>query len=57
MLDLAVTKTIKPGLDLNFDIDNLADKTYYETQNYFESRVRPNMPARAAQGRQAIRLG
>ncbi len=45
VLDLAVTKTIRPGLDLNFDIDNLAGKTYYETQNYFESRVSPAAPA------------
>jgi hypothetical protein len=45
VLDLAVTKTIKPGLDLNLDIDNLAYKTYDETQNYFESRVASGMPA------------
>jgi outer membrane receptor protein involved in Fe transport len=45
VLDLAVTKTIRPGLDFNFDIDNLAGKTYYETQNYFESRVNPAAPA------------
>ena len=45
VLDLAVTKNIRPGLDLNFDIDNLAGKTYYETQNYFESRVSPAAPA------------
>jgi outer membrane receptor protein involved in Fe transport len=47
VLDLAVTKTVRPGLDLNFDLDNLADKTYYETQNYFESRVAQGMPALA----------
>jgi outer membrane receptor protein involved in Fe transport len=43
--DLAITKTLRPGLDLNFDIDNLTSKTYYETQNYFESRVSPGAPA------------
>jgi hypothetical protein len=42
--DLAITKTIRPGLDLNFGIDNLTGKTYYETQNYFESRVTPTAP-------------
>ncbi len=45
VLDLAVTRTIRPGLDFNFDIDNLAGKTYYETQNYFESRVSPFAPS------------
>jgi len=29
----------------SFDIDNLTDKQYYETQNYFESRVTPTAPA------------
>ncbi|MBX5480138.1 MAG: TonB-dependent receptor [Pyrinomonas methylaliphatogenes] len=28
-------------LDLNFAIDNLFDKRYYETQNFFVSRVHP----------------
>jgi hypothetical protein len=26
-------------------MDNLTNKTYYETQNYFESRVAPTLPA------------
>jgi outer membrane receptor protein involved in Fe transport len=30
---------------LNFDIDNLTNKVYYETQNFFESRVSPAGPA------------
>ncbi len=45
VLDLAVTKPILPGLDLNFDIDNLTDKMYYETQNYFESKVSRDKPS------------
>jgi len=45
VLDLAVTKPIRPWLDLNFNIDNLTDKLYYETQNYFESRITPDAPA------------
>jgi hypothetical protein len=44
VLDLAVTKSLRPWMDLNFDIDNLTDKVYYETQNYFESRVTPDAP-------------
>lgn len=45
VVDLALTKTIRPGLDFNFNIDNLTGKAYYETQNYFESRVSPGAPA------------
>jgi len=29
---------------LNFSLDNLTDRDYYETQNYFESRVTPDAP-------------
>jgi hypothetical protein len=39
--ELAITKTVRPRLDLNFDIDNLTSKMYYETQNYFTSRLSP----------------
>jgi hypothetical protein len=45
VLDLAVTKSLRPWLDLNFNVDNLLGKVYYETQNYFESRVSPRAPA------------
>jgi len=45
VLDLAVTKAVRPWLDLNFNVDNLTDKIFYETQNYFESRIRPGAPA------------
>jgi outer membrane receptor protein involved in Fe transport len=45
VLDLAVTKPLRSWLDLNADIDNLTDKVYYETQNYFESRISPVAPA------------
>jgi outer membrane receptor protein involved in Fe transport len=41
VVDLALSKQIRPWVDLNFDIDNLTNKKYYETQNYFESRVTP----------------
>ncbi|MBI4467834.1 MAG: TonB-dependent receptor [Acidobacteria bacterium] len=44
VLDLSLTKRIRPWIDFNFAIDNLTDKTYYETQNYFESRLRPGDP-------------
>jgi outer membrane receptor protein involved in Fe transport len=41
VFDLAVTKTPRHWVDLNVRVDNLTDKVYYETQNYFESRVSP----------------
>ena len=29
-------------VDLNLSFDNLTNRNYYETQNYFESRVAPD---------------
>lgn len=45
VVDLAVTKSLRRGLELNFAVDNLTNHRYYETQNWFESRIRPNDPA------------
>jgi hypothetical protein len=42
VFDLAVTKTLRPWADLNLSVDNLTNKVYYETQNYFASRVSQN---------------
>lgn len=39
VVDLSVSKRLKKWVDLNFSIDNVLNKKYYETQNYFESRV------------------
>jgi outer membrane receptor protein involved in Fe transport len=36
-----VAKRLRRWVDLNLAIDNLTDTRYFETQNYFESRVRP----------------
>lgn len=41
VVDLSVAKRLKKWLELNFSIDNLFNKKYFETQNYFESRVCP----------------
>jgi TonB dependent receptor-like, beta-barrel len=41
VVDVAITQSLRPAIDLNVDIDNLTGKVYYETQNYFESRVAP----------------
>jgi TonB dependent receptor/TonB-dependent Receptor Plug Domain len=39
VLDLGISKQLRPGVDFNFSVDNLNDKRYCETQNYFESQV------------------
>lgn len=41
VLDLSVTKRIRRRVEFNLSVDNLADKRYFETQNYFESRLSP----------------
>lgn len=45
VLDFSMAKPLRPWVDLNLSVDNLTDKVYYETQNYFESRLRPGDPA------------
>jgi len=41
VVDFAVSKRLKKWVDLNFSIDNVLDKRYFETQNFFESRICP----------------
>ena len=41
VIDLAITKTLRHWIDLNVNVDNLTDKNYFETQNFFESRATP----------------
>lgn len=42
VVDLYLTKRLKKWLDLNFSIDNVLNKKYFETQNFFESRISPD---------------
>jgi outer membrane receptor protein involved in Fe transport len=44
VVDFSLSKRLKKWVDLNFSIDNLFNKRYYETQNYFESSVAPGAP-------------
>jgi outer membrane receptor protein involved in Fe transport len=39
-----VTTRLRRWIDFNFSIDNLLNKRYYETQNYFESRLLTDAP-------------
>ena len=41
VVDFSFAKRLRKWVDLNFSIDNLLDKRYFETQNYFESRICP----------------
>jgi outer membrane receptor protein involved in Fe transport len=45
VFDLGLAKQLRRGLELNLSFDNLTNRDYYETQNYFESRVSPMAPA------------
>jgi outer membrane receptor protein involved in Fe transport len=44
VMDFSMSKRIRSWVDFNLSIDNLTNKRYYETQNYFESRLRPGDP-------------
>ena len=44
VIDFSIRQRIRRWVDFNFSIDNLANKRYFETQNFFESRVRPGGP-------------
>ncbi len=39
VVDFSVARRLRKWVDLNFSIDNLLDKKYYETQNYLASRT------------------
>ena len=43
--DLSLTRQLRKGVELSLSFDNLLDKNYYETQNYFVSRILPDAPA------------
>ena len=42
VVDFSMSKRLRRFVDFNFAIDNLFNKRYFETQNYFESRIRPD---------------
>lgn len=45
VFDLGIAKEVRRGISLNLSMDNLTSRDYYETQNYFESRARPDDPS------------
>ena len=44
VFDFGMAKQITRRVEFNFSLDNLLNRDYYETQNYFESRVTPDAP-------------
>lgn len=44
VFDLGIARQLRRGIELNLSLDNLTNRDYWETQNYFESRVAPDLP-------------
>ena len=44
VFDLGLARQIRRGVEFNLSLDNLTNRDYYETQNYFESQVTPDAP-------------
>ncbi len=44
VVDFSVSRRLKRWIDVNFSIDNVLNKTYNETQQYHESRLRTDAP-------------
>jgi outer membrane receptor protein involved in Fe transport len=47
VFDLGLARQLSHRVELNLSLDNLLNRNYYETQNYFESRVTPIAPIMA----------
>jgi outer membrane receptor protein involved in Fe transport len=39
VFDLGLSRQLRRGAEFNLTLDNLTNRDYYETQNYFESRL------------------
>jgi outer membrane receptor protein involved in Fe transport len=42
VFDFGMARQLTRRLELNLSLDNLTNRDYYETQNYFESRITPD---------------
>jgi outer membrane receptor protein involved in Fe transport len=42
--DLGLARQLRRGIEFNLSLDNLTNRDYYETQNYFDSRLTPDAP-------------
>jgi outer membrane receptor protein involved in Fe transport len=50
VFDLGVTRRLARGVELQVAVDNLFDRDYYETQNFFESRLAGQDPVARIHG-------
>ena len=50
VFDLEVSRRIRRGVDFNLALDNLTNRDYWETQNYFESRLQSGLAAARIHG-------
>ncbi len=41
VFDLGLSRQIRRGIEFNVSFDNMTNRDYYETQNFFDSRVAP----------------
>ena len=44
VFDMGLAKKLNRLVELNLSLDNVTNRNFYETQNYFESRVLPDAP-------------
>jgi len=44
VFDLGLSRQIRRGVEFNFSVDNALNRDYYETQNFFDSRVTAMAP-------------
>ena len=44
VFDAGMVRTIRRGIEFNLTVDNLLNRIYYETQNYFVSRLAGEAP-------------
>jgi outer membrane receptor protein involved in Fe transport len=47
VIDFSLNRRLRRGVEFNLAIDNLTDKRYFETQNFFESRIAPKAESAA----------
>ena len=44
VIDVSLVKRLARWMDFNLSVDNVANKRYFETQNFYASRVAPGAP-------------
>jgi outer membrane receptor protein involved in Fe transport len=50
VFDLNLSRSLTRAVEFSFAIDNVTDRLYYETQNYFVSRLQEQQPVALVHG-------